>query len=78
MLTNEKDLFIEDGAIGTFGCVRIGVRMISADPAYALIARSLLVPVPPRKCDHRARYLKYITLIIILSPSFSNVFSLYS
>lgn len=56
MLTNEKDLFIEDGAIGTFGCVRIGVRMISADPAYALIARSLLVPVPPRKCDHRARF----------------------
>jgi len=56
MLSKEANLFVEDGAIGTFGCVRVGVRMISTDPAYALIARSLLVPLPPRDCDHRARF----------------------
>ena len=56
MLTNESNLFVEDAAVGTFGCVRVGVRVVSTDPAYALIARSLLVPLPPRDCDHRARW----------------------
>lgn len=56
MLTKESNLFVEDTAIGTFGCVRVGVRVISTDPAHALIARSLLVPLPPRDCDHRARF----------------------
>ena len=54
-LSHESDLFVEDMAVGTFGCVRIGVRVVSSDASYALIARSLLVPIPPRDCDHRAR-----------------------
>lgn len=55
-LSHESNLFVEDMAVGTFGCVRIGVRVVSSDASYALIARSLLVPIPPRDCDHRARF----------------------
>jgi len=55
-LSREKELFVEDAALGTFGCVRIGVRVVSSTPAMAMISRALLVPVPPRECDHRARF----------------------
>jgi hypothetical protein len=30
--------------------------VVTSDPAVALAARALLVPTPPRECDHRARY----------------------
>lgn len=42
-LSHEKNLFVEDAALGSFGCCRLGVRVVSDDPAMALISRALLV-----------------------------------
>lgn len=42
-LSFQENLFVEDAALGSFSCVRVGVRVVSDDPAYALISRALLV-----------------------------------
>jgi hypothetical protein len=55
-LSSGSDLFIEDAAVGTQANTRVGVRIVSDNAAVCVAARSLLVPIPPRECDHRARY----------------------
>lgn len=42
-LSSGIDLFVEDGALGSFYNTRLGVRIVSDDPSVALIGRSLLV-----------------------------------
>ena len=37
------DLFVEDAGLGALSSVRLGVRVVSDQPALALIARTLLV-----------------------------------
>eukprot|EP01035_Chromulina_nebulosa_P021446 gene21446-27779_t len=49
------DLFVEDAAIIATSTKRIGVRVISDNAAVALIARSLLIPVPPYEVIPLAR-----------------------
>ena len=50
------DLFVEDAGVGAYAPSRVGVRVITVDPALALISRSLLITVPARAVDHRARF----------------------
>jgi ATP-dependent phosphoenolpyruvate carboxykinase len=42
-LSSGVDLFVEDGSIGTFKKFRVGARVVTANPATALIFRNLLV-----------------------------------
>ena len=42
-LSNGTNLYVEDASIGAFAGARVGVRVITAMPAMALVARSLLV-----------------------------------
>ncbi len=42
-LSTEKDLFFEDVGLGASDAIRVGARMISENPAHALIFRSLMV-----------------------------------
>lgn len=44
-LSSGKDLFFEDVGLGASPAVRIGARMISENPAHALIFRTLLVRI---------------------------------
>lgn len=37
------ELFVEDGALGAFNKLRLGTRVVTKDPAVALIFRNLLV-----------------------------------
>lgn len=39
------DLFVEDGGLGAFADIRIGVRIIASNPALALMGRNLFVSV---------------------------------
>ncbi len=55
-LSSGVELFVEDAAVGASGVSRLGVRVVSDCPATALIARSLLIKVPSRAIDHRARF----------------------
>lgn len=56
VLTDASDLYVEDAGVGALASVRVGVRFTSANPAVALLARSLMIPVPARKCNHKARF----------------------
>jgi hypothetical protein len=42
-LSSKENLYVEDAALGSYSCVRIGVRIVTENPALALISRSLLV-----------------------------------
>lgn len=55
-LSSGKDLFLEDASMGSHKSIRNGVRVVTTNPAIALIARNLLIPAPPRELDHRARF----------------------
>lgn len=55
-LSSDKTLFFEDFGLGTMASTRVGARMISDNPIHALIFRSLMIKIPPRPTDHRARY----------------------
>ena len=44
LLSSGTDLFVEDASLGSYTKTRVGVRVITNDPATALIARTLLVP----------------------------------
>ena len=46
-------LFIHVGALSK---VRAGVRVISDNPALAIIFKTLLIPTPPRLINHFSRY----------------------
>lgn len=50
------DLYVEDAGLGALSDIRVGVRIVSDNPAFALIGRNLLIPKPPRPVDHRSRY----------------------
>jgi len=56
LLSSGADLFVEDASLGSYSKNRIGVRVVTQDATKALVARTLLMPTPPRKCDHRARF----------------------
>ncbi len=53
-LSSGNDLFVEDCALGTQAATRVGVRVVTDNAGIALAARSILMPTPPRPCDHRA------------------------
>lgn len=55
-LSSGVDLFIEDAGVGSYSAFREGVRIVSDNAAVALIARTFLIPLPPRPVDHRARF----------------------
>jgi len=55
-LSSGVDLFVEDAGLGATAASRVGVRIITDAPAVALIARSLLIPSPPREVNHKARF----------------------
>lgn len=55
-LSSGIDLFVEDASLGSYNKTKIGVRVVTDDPAFALIFRNLLIPSPPRPVDHRARF----------------------
>jgi len=42
-LSSYKDLFVEDGAFGSFSSFRVGTRLVTDIPALSLIFRSLMV-----------------------------------
>lgn len=52
-LSSSGDIFIEDGALGTQSSTRVGTRIVTTNPTVATIARSLLIPIPHKDCDHR-------------------------
>lgn len=43
LLSSDKTLFFEDFGLGASAAARVGARMISENPAHALIFRSLMV-----------------------------------
>lgn len=49
-LSSGADLFIEDAALGASNKFRLGTRVITADPATALIFRNLLVHSASQFC----------------------------
>lgn len=55
-LSDYKNLFVEDGAIGAFSSFRVGVRLVTDIPALALIFRNLMIQLPRRETDHRAKF----------------------
>lgn len=55
-LSADKILFFEDFGLGASAALRVGARLISDNPAHALVFRSLVISAPPRPTDHRARY----------------------
>lgn len=55
-LSTDKDLFFEDVGLGAAARIRVGARMISEHPAHALIFRSLMINIPPRPTDYRAKF----------------------
>ena len=55
-LSSGVELFVEDAAICAFTGGRVGVRVVTDSSAMALIARTLLIAVPERPVDHRARF----------------------
>jgi hypothetical protein len=56
LLSSGPDLFVEDASLGSYSKNRIGVRVVTMDATKAIIARTLLIPRPPRACNHRARF----------------------
>lgn len=55
-LSSGVELFVEDAALCAFTGGRVGVRVVTDSSAMALIARTLLIAVPERPVDHRARF----------------------
>jgi len=55
-LASKPNLFVEDAGLVAHWGVRVGVRVTTNNAAVALIARNLLIPVPPRPSNHMARY----------------------
>jgi hypothetical protein len=56
ILSNGRDLFVEDAGLGAASAGRVGARVYTQNAATALMFRKLMVPVPPRDVDHRARF----------------------
>lgn len=50
------EIFVEDAGLGALSSARVGVRVVTDSSALALAVRSLLIPVPDRPVDHRARF----------------------
>ena len=50
------EVFVEDAGLGALSSARVGVRIVTDSSALALAVRSLLIPVPDRPVDHRARF----------------------
>lgn len=55
-LSSGIDIFVEDAGLCASAATRIGVRVVTDTSAVALVARTLLIPVPDRPVDHRARF----------------------
>ena len=55
-LSSGVDIFVEDAGLGASSGLRLGVRVVTDSTAVALVARTLLIPVPERPVDHRARF----------------------
>jgi hypothetical protein len=55
-LSSYKDLFVEDGAFGSFSSFRVGTRLVTDIPALSLIFRSLMIQLPQRETDYRAKF----------------------
>lgn len=55
-LCSGADIYMEDASLGSHSKSRLGVRVVTLNPAVALIARTLMVPIAPRPCDHRSRF----------------------
>ncbi len=49
-------LYIEDAGLGTHRPVRVGVRVVTDNPAVALVTRKLLLEVPNETVQHFARF----------------------
>jgi len=47
-LSSGIDLYVEDGAAGSFRGSTVGVRIVTDDPVFALVAKNLLNPVPKK------------------------------
>jgi len=56
LLSNGTDLFVEDAGLGAASVGRVGARVYTQNAATALMFRKLMVPLPPRPVDHRARF----------------------
>jgi len=56
ILSSKKDLFVEDAGLSSDYSSRVGVRIITQNPATALLVRKLLIPLPDHKVDHRNRF----------------------
>lgn len=52
---SDSELFLEDGAVGSFSGSRLGARVVSDNAAIALAARSLLIPTAPQQINRLAR-----------------------
>jgi len=50
------DIFVEDNGVVAHADSRVGVRVVTSNPAVALIARSISIPCPPREVNPRARF----------------------
>jgi hypothetical protein len=55
-LSEGGSIFVEDAGLGAHTESRVGVRIITNSATAAMAARALLVPVPVRAVDHRARF----------------------
>ena len=50
------EMFVEDAGLGSYYATRVPLRVVTDDAAIALITRALLIPIPPKEVDHRAKY----------------------
>ena len=48
-------LFVEDNGVVAHADSRLGVRVVTSNPAVALISRYISIPCPPREVNPRAR-----------------------
>lgn len=49
-------LFVEDNGVVAHADSRLGVRVVTSNPAVALISRYISIPCPPREVNPRARF----------------------
>mmetsp|Transcript_964 Transcript_964/g.1248 ORF Transcript_964/g.1248 Transcript_964/m.1248 type:complete len:386 (+) Transcript_964:51-1208(+) len=47
-LSSGVDLFVEDGAAGSFRGSTVGVRVVTDDPIFAMVSKNLLMPIPKK------------------------------
>lgn len=55
-LSSGIEIFVEDAGVVAHASGRVGVRVVTDSSAVALVSRMLLIPVPDRPVDHRARF----------------------